>query len=131
MDSNNNCYVIEVGLSKSLTFVIRSIASLNFLENSAEALVTSKRLKFPYQDRTDKNFIALLRMYFRDPKCEKPKMCLQCTFVFRRKLSLGSRDGIHVFPKPFNSLQLQVTHVNDCKLRQRCLLNQCTITIKW
>ena len=40
-------YVIEVGLSKSLTFVIRSIASLNFLENSAEALVISKRLKFP------------------------------------------------------------------------------------
>ena len=35
----------------------------NFWENNTEALVISKRLKFPQDDRTDTNFIAPLRMH--------------------------------------------------------------------
>ena len=35
-----------------------------FRKNNNEALVISKRLKFLYDDRTDKNFVAPLRMHF-------------------------------------------------------------------
>ena len=37
---------------------------LKFLENNTEALVILKMLKFPKDDRTDRNFVAPLRMYF-------------------------------------------------------------------
>ena len=37
---------------------------LNFQENNTEALVTSKRLKLPLDDRTDINFLAPLRIHF-------------------------------------------------------------------
>ena len=36
----------------------------NFLENKTKALVISKTLKLPQDDRTDTNFIAPLRMHF-------------------------------------------------------------------
>ena len=37
---------------------------LKFLENNTEALVILKMLKFLKDDRTDRNFVAPLRMYF-------------------------------------------------------------------
>ena len=38
---------------------------LNFRGNNTEALVISRRLKFPQDDRTDTHFIAPLRMHFQ------------------------------------------------------------------
>ena len=43
---------------------IRQIASKIFRENNTKALVISNGLKFPQDDRTDTNFIALLKMHF-------------------------------------------------------------------
>ena len=42
----------------------RAIDYTNFRENDTKALIISKSLKFPYDDRTDTNLIALLRMQF-------------------------------------------------------------------
>ena len=50
----------EREIRKCLTFVIRQIVSKNFRENNTQTLVISKRLKFPYDDRTDTNYIARL-----------------------------------------------------------------------
>ena len=36
----------------------------NFRENNTQALVISERLKLPYDDRTDTDFMGLLRMHF-------------------------------------------------------------------
>ena len=54
---------MERAIRKIITFLMRQIA-LNFEENNTEASVTSKRLKFPYDERTDTSFIAPLRMHF-------------------------------------------------------------------
>ena len=39
-------------------------SSYNFRENNTEVLLISKRLKMPKDDRTDKNFLAQLRIHF-------------------------------------------------------------------
>ena len=39
-------------------------SSYNFRENNTDVLLTSKRLKMPKDDRTDKNFLAQLRIHF-------------------------------------------------------------------
>ena len=60
----------------------------NFRKNNTEALVISKRLKFPQDDRTDKNVVALLRMHFQIFKNTLDS--LKSDFnIFWRKLSLG------------------------------------------
>ena len=59
---------MERDIRKILTFVISWIASKIFRENKPEALVISKRLKFPQNDRTDTNFIAPLKCTSRDLK---------------------------------------------------------------
>ena len=56
--------MIESGIRKCITFVIRQISSKIFRENNTQALVISKRLKFPSDDRTDTNFTAPLKMLF-------------------------------------------------------------------
>ena len=50
----------------------------NFRKNNTDALVISKRLEFQYDDRTDKNIVAPLRMQKVFSK------------YFLRKLSLGT-----------------------------------------
>ena len=63
-----------------------------FQENNTEALVISKELKFPLDDRTDTNFKVLLRMHFLRPR--RTLDSLKSVFnVFRRKLSLGGPNG--------------------------------------
>ena len=54
---------MERAIRKIITFLMRQIA-LNFEENNTEASVTSTRLKFSYDERTDTSFIAPLRMHF-------------------------------------------------------------------
>ena len=41
-----------------------SLSSKIFGKNNIEALVISKRLKLPKDDRTDSNFIAPVRIHF-------------------------------------------------------------------
>ena len=53
--------VTEIGIRKSLTFLKRQIAGKICGKIMLKPLKFSKRLK---DDRTDTNFIALLRMYF-------------------------------------------------------------------
>ena len=56
---------MERGIRKILTFVKRSIASKIVGKITLKPwLVISKSLKFPTDDRTDTNFIALLRTHF-------------------------------------------------------------------
>ena len=56
-----------------------------------EALVISKRLKFPQDDRTDKNCVASLRMHFQRSKNTLDS--LKGVFhVFWRKPSLGAPE---------------------------------------
>ena len=47
-------------IRKFLTFVIRQIASKIFGKNNTEALVISRRLLYPYDDRTDTDFIEYI-----------------------------------------------------------------------
>ena len=49
---------------KIVTFVIRVNCLKNVWQNNTEALVTSKRLKFPQDDRTDTKFKEPLRTHF-------------------------------------------------------------------
>ena len=55
---------MEREIRKCLAFVIRQIASKIFRKNNTKALVISKRFKFPWDDQTDTNSIATLRMHF-------------------------------------------------------------------
>ena len=73
--------VTKRGIRKILTFIKCS----NFRENKTEgreAIVLSKSFKFPQEDRTDTNLIALLRFHFQRPKSTlhpgQPKKNLQC-----------------------------------------------------
>ena len=50
---------MEGGIRKILIFVKLKMASKNFRENDTEALVISKRLKLPQDDRTDTIFSAV------------------------------------------------------------------------
>ena len=61
----------------------------NFRGNNTQALVISERLKLPQDDRTDTNFIGLLRMHFQRSKSTLDS--LKSVFnVFRRKPPLGA-----------------------------------------
>ena len=61
----------------------------NFRENNTQALVISERLKLPQDDRTDTNFMGLLRMHFQRSKSTLDS--LKSVFnVFRRKQPLGA-----------------------------------------
>ena len=61
----------------------------NFRENNTQALVISERLKLPQDDRTDTNFMGLLRMHFQRSKSTLDS--LKSVFnVFRRKPLLGA-----------------------------------------
>ena len=56
---------MERGIRKILTFVKRSVASKIVGKITLKPwLVISKSLKFPADDGTDTNFIALLRTHF-------------------------------------------------------------------
>ena len=60
---------MDRGIRKILTVVKSSIASkIGGKITLKPRLVISKSLKFPTDDRTDTNFIALLEMHTRDLK---------------------------------------------------------------
>ena len=63
----------------------------NFRGNNTEALVISKRLKLPQDDRKDINFLAPLRIHFQRSKStlDSLKSVLK---AFRRKPSLGAHE---------------------------------------
>ena len=63
----------------------------NFRENNTKALVISNGLKFPQDDRTDSNFIALLKMHFYTSKIESTLGSLKSVInALLRKPSLGA-----------------------------------------
>ena len=64
---------------------------LNFWENHTEALVISKRLKLPWDDRTDTNLIARLRMHFYTSKSTLGSL-KSVLNEFRGKSSLGAPE---------------------------------------
>ena len=69
-------------------------SSYNFRENNTEVLLTSKRLKMPKDDRTDKNFLAQLRIHFQ--RSESTLDSLESVFnAFRGKPSLGAPVLLH------------------------------------
>ena len=79
--------LMERGIRKCLTSVIRQISSK---KNYNQALVISKRLKFPQGDRTGTNFTAPPRMHFQSSK--SPLDSLKSVFnVFRTKTSTVSK----------------------------------------
>ena len=80
---------MERGIRKCLTFVIRQIASKIFGKKNTQALKISKRLKFPSVDRTDRNFIAPLKVNFYSSKSTLDSLKSVCS-VLKRKLSLGA-----------------------------------------
>ena len=79
---------MERGIRKILTFVKRSIASKIVGKITLKPwLVISKSLKFPQDDRTDTNFIALLRTHFQRSKSTLDSL-KRLFNAFRRKASL-------------------------------------------
>ena len=77
------------GIRRILSFVKRSITTKNFPENNTEALVISKGLKFPKDDRTDTNFVVTLRIDLQRSSKSTLDSLKSVFYVFRRKPSLG------------------------------------------
>ena len=87
------------GIRKILTFAKRSTASKFFGKIlNTEALVISKSLKFPKDDRTDTNFIAPLRMHFQRSKSTLDSL-KRLFNAFRRKLSLVAPENGRTKPR--------------------------------
>ena len=89
----------------------------NFRENNTQALVISERLKLPQDDRTDTNFMGLLRMHFQRSKSTLDS--LKSVFnVFRRKQPLGAAG-----------YSLTHFHTSNTRVRMRAALGTPTCSI--
>ena len=72
---------------------MENYSEIQFQKNNNEALVISKRLKFPQDDRTDKNFVAPLRMHFQRSKTTLDSL-KKVFILFWRKQSLDAPEII-------------------------------------
>ena len=78
-------------IRKFLTFVIRQIASKIFGKNNTEALVISRRLLYPYDGRTDTDFIEYISRHLK---------VLWIAEKVKRKPSLRAPDASSSFRSP-------------------------------
>ena len=79
----------------------------NFREINTKALVISKSLKFPQDDRTDTNFVARLRMHFERSKSTLDSL-KRLFNAFRRITVIGCPLILNNLTKDYTSTRSQV-----------------------